>query len=661
MNRKDTQSTLPPRRAGVTGAATLTATRRMKLGVAAAVASLGLYSPASGIADDVRLGDTNVGSTPNGDLPTVATLEPTADPNRLAEDESLFGGAFSRFIERLYVDEAPATDAFDGDVIESANDTGDWEMFSVIPNPFAATSDAPDTEATPETSQLVGDFRVSLNHSEPAGAPAALSPQSTAPTVGISPSTVPAVTELSTTTETATTELVSGKETIRLTVNDSRVITTSRPYHRVALAKTSLADVQPLSPTQLLVTAKESGTTQLVFWDEQDEAQTLLLQSTADLRQLESQLEMLLPGEPIEAVDLNGRIALTGNASDAETADRAVRIASGYGPVENFITVAGERQVSLRIRFAEVSRTAGKEFGINMGFDDGQGTIIGSNVGQISPLGYFEEDNTITGLGIPNPSTGVQLFGLASINGDPFAYYINALRDSNLLRLLADPELTVISGEQGEFLAGGEFPVPVPQEEGIAIEYREFGIKLIYTPIVLGDGRIRMELVTEVSDLDETIAVAAGGVRVPGLRKRTTSTTVELREGQTLAISGLLRSRTVASKRATPLLGDLPVLGALFRSVRYRREETELVVLVTPRLVAPLNPGEVPPVPGETWKHPNDVELMIFGQLGGDAGVSKPDDADVGGRDDSAAAPTDPAGPQLQSRYAFTPVKPIAD
>ena len=199
--------------------------------------------------------------------------------------------------------------------------------------------------------------------------------------------------------------------------------------------------------------------------------------------------------------------------------------------------------------------------------------------------------------------------------------------------------------------------MPVPQEEGIAIDYRQFGIRLAYEPVVLGAGRIKMRLLSEVSDLDQTIGVNVGGVRVPGLRTRTTSTVVELRDGQTLAISGLIRSNAFASKSAVPLLGDVPILGALFRSTRYQRQETELVVLVTPRLVGALDSETLGPVPGEKWNHPNDVELMLFGQLGGDAGVSLPDDADRDGSDDRARG----NDLELRTRYAFTPAEDISE
>ena len=204
-----------------------------------------------------------------------------------------------------------------------------------------------------------------------------------------------------------------------------------------------------------------------------------------------------------------------------------------------------------------------------------------------------------------------------------FEAFLDALRANNLLRVLAEPNLTCISGEQASFLAGGEFPIPVPQSNGggttITIDYKQFGVRLAFTPTVLGDGRVRLHVMPEVSDLDYTNGVQLNGFTIPALTKRTLETTVELGEGQTLSLAGLLNNRVNASKNVTPLLGDIPVLGPLFRSVRYTRNQTELVVLVTPRLVEAMNPGQVPRLPGELWRYPTEAELFFGQNLGGPA------------------------------------------
>jgi pilus assembly protein CpaC len=467
-----------------------------------------------------------------------------------------------------------------------------------------------------------------------------------------------------------TTDLVPASELtdgqIRLLVNDTRIIRTLRPYYRVSVASPDVADVTPLSPDTLMISTKSAGNTQLVLWDENDRSQTLLVQSEADLRELHEKLTTLLPNERVEAIDLRGRIALRGRVSSTDAAARAVEIASAYSEeVIDFMEIAGSQQVMLEIRFAEVSRSAGRQLGFNFGLvgQDGSGA---SNIGAINPLGPG-----VTGTGNIDPtnlsvsenaSPAVTLFGGGVVGDVAFEAFLAALRENNLLRVLAEPNLTLISGEEGEFLAGGRIPIPVPQgDETLTIEYEDFGIRLKALPVVLGDGRIRVRVEPEVSDIDQTTGVSVAGVSVPGFRVRRLSTEVELVDGQTFVLAGLLDSSVSASKQITPLLGDVPVLGALFRSTRYQRRETELVVLITPRLVSPLNPDEIPPLPGENWKHPSEYELFLLGQLGGEGGVDKPHAADVGGADDAATRNGPAPEPRLEGSYTFLPPEPAAE
>jgi pilus assembly protein CpaC len=204
-----------------------------------------------------------------------------------------------------------------------------------------------------------------------------------------------------------------------------------------------------------------------------------------------------------------------------------------------------------------------------------------------------------------------------------FEYFLSALKTNNLARVLAEPNVIVMSGQEANFLAGGEIPVPVPQSGSgggttITIEYKQFGVKLNVVPVALGSGRMRLKVAPEVSDLDFSNAVTLSGTQIPAITKRTVNTTIELGDGQTFAIAGLLNDRVQANRSSTPYLGELPILGALFRSVRYERKETELLVLVTPRLVAPLNPDQVPALPGEHWRHPKDGELYWLQDIGSD-------------------------------------------
>jgi pilus assembly protein CpaC len=298
-------------------------------------------------------------------------------------------------------------------------------------------------------------------------------------------------------------------------------------------------------------------------------------------------------------------------------------LARGYGrEVMNLLEVAGGQQVMLQIRFAEVSRSATSQLGVNLGYSDGD-SFMGSNIGQSGNFSVRQLSNSpdASDLGIVEGAADT-IFGRAVFGDVAFIYFIKALRDNNLLRVLAEPNLTAISGQEADFLAGGDFPVPIVQggnDQGtsITVEYREFGVKLNFLPAVLGDGRIRLRLNPEVSDVDFSNAVVAQGFRIPGRRTRRLSTTVELNDGETFAVGGLLDNRVASNKQATPLLGDIPVVGALFRSVRYQRNETELVVLVTPRLVKAAKPGDVPALPGEDWRHPSEINLFLHGDVGG--------------------------------------------
>jgi pilus assembly protein CpaC len=259
--------------------------------------------------------------------------------------------------------------------------------------------------------------------------------------------------------------------------------------------------------------------------------------------------------------------------------------------------------------------------GFNFGYTDGR-SFAGNNVGQVNPLGIMTVGSG-SDLAVSNPNPAVTFFGRGVFGDTAFTYFIAALKQNNLLRILAEPNLIAMSGKEASFLAGGEFPIPVTQGGGsaggtaVTIEYKEFGVKLKMTPVVLGGGRIHLIVAPEVSDLDFTTAVQFNGFVVPGVTTRKVRTEIELNEGQTFAIAGLLNNNITTSKDVTPVLGEIPVLGALFRSVRYQRKETELVVLVTPHLVEGMNPGSVPPVPGEQWRDPTFGQLFIDGNLGG--------------------------------------------
>lgn len=440
---------------------------------------------------------------------------------------------------------------------------------------------------------------------------------------------------------------------INLLMNKSVVITTTQPYSRVNVAQPEVADVNAVGGSSILVTAKKPGTTQLIIWDENDNTQVADIVVTLDVASLQGELKRMFPDSRIEVVGMNGAIALRGRVSNLQTAEQAAQVASPYAErVLNFLEVAGGQQIVLQVRFAEVSRSATTALGVNFGLADGTGSF-GNTLGGINPL-FPGSGTSGAAPGALNGSinaptdalgAGVTQFGGGVIGSTAFEVFLSALKDNNLLRILAEPNLVTSSGQEAQFLAGGEYPVPVPNEDGITIEYREFGVRLTFTPVVLGDGKIRLKVSPEVSDLDFSIAVNVAGTRVPGLRKRNLTTTVEMLEGQTFAVGGLLNESVTASRQSTPLLGSLPVIGTLFRSVRYQRSETELVVLVTPRVVAAMNPDEVGALPGEHWRHPSDAKLMLKGDLGGPADAEAPA---------ASTARNEPAA-KYQGQYGFRP------
>jgi pilus assembly protein CpaC len=448
---------------------------------------------------------------------------------------------------------------------------------------------------------------------------------------------------------------------VRMMVNKTAVLTTTQPVKQVSVGNPDVADVNVLSPNTLLVTAKKQGSTQVIVWDEQGRSQVGDVIVGMDLEALQTELNAAFPGTKISASSMNGAVALRGQVPDLRVAEQAVSMAQPYSQkVLNLLEIAGGQQVMLQVRFAEVSRSATNQLGVNFAMTDGVFSA-GSNVGQINPSGFADpgQNNFPNGM-VTGSGTGVTLFGGGAAGSVAFRYFIQALRQNNLLRGLAEPNLVALSGQEASFLAGGEFPVPVPQTGAgggstITIEYHEFGIRLNMTPVVLGDGRIRLKLTPEVSDLDFSSPLVIQGSRIPIIRSRRVQTTIELADGQSFAIAGLLDHEVSAAKDVTPLLGDIPVLGALFRSTRYERRETELVVLVTPKLVEPMNPSQVPALPGETWRHPKEIDTYLNQDIGGEA-PARP----VGQQVPAGAATTETGGaagatPRYRGSYGFTP------
>lgn len=406
---------------------------------------------------------------------------------------------------------------------------------------------------------------------------------------------------------------------IALTVNKTNVVTTKEKYKRFSIGQPEIADVTAVGPTTLLVTGKKPGTTQIIVWNEAEQSQVIDVRVEFDVQALRDEFKKMFPDAPITVEVLNGQVTLKGRVPNLKTAEQAQSVAKAYSEkVMNFLEVGGGQQIVLQVQFIEMNRAASNELGFRSFFTDGQngwGSINGPG-GLVTPATSAGELTTFT------VENGVSLFGTGNIGGTAFQAFLSALKSNSLARTLAEPNLVAVSGEDAEFLAGGEIPIPVPQagaggSSTITIEYKEFGVRLKYNAVVLGDGRIRMKVAPEVSELDYNNTTTIAGQAVPGLRTRKVSSIVEMNEGQTLALAGLLQRRVDSRNTATPLLGDLPVIGAMFRNVRYQRSETELVILVTPKLAQAMNPDQVGPLPGDNWKYPNEAELYGLGELGG--------------------------------------------
>lgn len=425
---------------------------------------------------------------------------------------------------------------------------------------------------------------------------------------------------------------------IAVPLNKSVIIETSVPLQRVQAVSADIAYVQSISSMQFLVTGNAYGVTHVIAWTEEGDKHIFEISVELDVATLNEALQQIEPDSTAEASSVMGNIVLTGRVSGPETTRRMVELAELFlprkgnallGMVQNHLNVGGEQQVLLRCTVAEVNRTAVRALGINgfMAGDDFQDAFIVNQVGGINPanIGAASDVNVqnkipfLTGNeGIPLRETTTLSLGFPRVQMQVF---LRAMMDNSLLRILAEPNLVAISGETASFLAGGEFPIPVPQSGAatgaITIEYKEFGVKLNFTPVVLDHQRIRLRVAPEVSEQDFSAALQLQGFAVPGLTQRRAETTVEIGNGQTIAIAGLLDDEVRGVVSEVPGIGDIPVLGALFRSTEYRRRITELVILVTPEIIAPMNPDQVDPVPGQFLTTPNDFELYALGLLEG--------------------------------------------
>jgi pilus assembly protein CpaC len=431
---------------------------------------------------------------------------------------------------------------------------------------------------------------------------------------------------------------------VNVIVNKSRTFRVDSAYSTIVAGSPDIAEVRSLNDQMIYIQGKQIGSTNVILFDSSMKQIGILdvdvvvdtVNLQRDMQQRARSLQQTIQSSGISGIRVTvsqGQVVLNGTAADAVAVDRAASIATASVPkdwvVVNAINVAAPQQVMLEVRFLEVSRTAGRELGVNLYAGNGNLTQVGNSGTAGRPLA------TTTPQGVPLLGTAQGLIGTATApfgnlltnvlklnNGTSVDLLVQALETKGLVRRLAEPNLVTLSGEAARFLAGGEFPVPVASTAGtaglvptVSIEFKKFGVELGFVPTVLSRGVINLRVEPSVSELDFANAVSIGGTTIPALTSRNARTTVELRDGQSFAIAGLLQTRNTQDVQQLPWIGSVPVLGALFRSASYQQKETDLVIIVTPRLVAPATPGQTLASPLDSRLPANDVDFFLNGQM----------------------------------------------
>lgn len=458
-------------------------------------------------------------------------------------------------------------------------------------------------------------------------------------------------------------------EALTVPLFKSRVVRLDEPAARVSVGNPDIADILILRSTQLYVLGKDLGTTNVLLWDRSDHLiGTVAVEVTHDLESLKSKLNELLPGEAIKVYSSQRSIVLAGTVSSIVAMNTAVKVSDGYlaqvgtatkdtefkqessskrddkavGQVINLLEVSGAQQVMLSVKVAEIQRTELRRLdaqfnaiwkgssrwtlgGVNGGAAFPDVNFTGPVPGRVPIMPGDAPWGPVIDEFAPSTMT-IQDKGLfASFLSDDFLLNmaLDVAKDKGLAKILAEPTLTTLTGQEAQFLSGGEFPIPIPQQNNsITVEFKEFGVGLKFLPVVLGSGEINLKVNVSVSELvsANTIVIDAPNTTssfvVPALSKRSTSTTVELKDGQTIGIAGLINENLREAVNKFPGLGDLPVLGYLFRSQAFQKGESELVIFVTPHLARPMAPQDMK-LPTDSFIEPSDHDFYIMGNMEG--------------------------------------------
>ncbi len=412
---------------------------------------------------------------------------------------------------------------------------------------------------------------------------------------------------------------------VTVTIGKSQDVRTGTSFVDVMVGDPEVADVNPLTDHTLSILGKKIGTTRVQVYAEGKKLIGIFdVEVSYDITRLTNELKRRFSDSHLQASSVNGRIMLSGEVADAATLDKAVTIARQFGPeIINSVSVMSPQQVMLEVRFIEISRTAGRDLGVQWNVFNHGSTV---NIGSRQPASNLPITSPSSSSSIP---VGEVAAGVIS-GGSPFGFaiarmitggstidvLINALEQKGIARSLAEPNLVALSGDTASFLAGGEYPIPVAGSFGqVTVDYKKYGVGLAFTPTVLGRGLINLKIEPEVSQIDTTHTIQVStGVAVPALIVRRASTTVELRDGQSFMIGGLLQSDNKNQIEQLPWLGSVPVLGALFSSKSYQQNQTDLAIIVTPRLVRPTRPGDVVRSPADDTLPPNDPDFFLLGK-----------------------------------------------
>ncbi|MDT8856989.1 type II and III secretion system protein family protein [Paracoccaceae bacterium Fryx2] len=414
----------------------------------------------------------------------------------------------------------------------------------------------------------------------------------------------------------------SPSSALNVPMNRAVVVESDVPFAELSIANPGIADISTLSDRSIYVLGKAPGRTTLTLLGADGRLiSNVDVHVSPDIAEFKERLQQILPGEKIEVRTANDGIVMSGTVSSTAKLDRALDLAERYAPerVSNLMSVGGTQQVMLKVRFAEMQRSVAKNLSASLAVNGG------NNMGIRGGTGVFTNTNAInnvfngTGISSAEGTKGAVTLGF-SAGSLEFAVLLEALESKGVVRTLAEPNLTALSGQEAKFLAGGEYPIPVASGDGtITVQYKPFGVELNFTPVVVDGDIINLIINASVSSIDNSVTLESAGFTINAFKRRETSTTVEMRDGESFAIAGLLQDDFRDLNGQVPWLGDIPILGALFRSAEYQRAQSELVIIVTPHLVTPTR-GEAFALPTDRVKIPTEKELFLFGRVTGKAG-----------------------------------------